>query len=48
MSEELDLIANGERVWYKVVGKLYQDFHPKVTELIENSKVTNADGRTST
>ena len=45
MSTELDLIANGERIWYKVVGNLYQDFHPKVTELLENSKVTNADGR---
>jgi DNA topoisomerase I len=45
MSGELDLIASGERIWYEVVGKLYQDFHPKVTQLIENSKVTNADGR---
>ena len=45
MSRELDLIANGERIWYTVVGKLYQDFHPKVTQLIENSKITNADGR---
>ena len=45
MSTELDLIANGERIWYKVVGKLYQDFHPKVTQLLENSKVKNADGR---
>ena len=45
ISKELDLIANGERVWYKVVGELYNDFHPKVSQLIENSKVKTADGR---
>ena len=45
MSEELDLIANGERIWYKVVGNLYNDFHPKVIQLLENSKVKNSDGR---
>jgi DNA topoisomerase-1 len=45
MSKELDLIANGERVWYKVVGNLYNDFHPKVIQLLENSKMKNADGR---
>jgi DNA topoisomerase-1 len=45
MSTELDLIANGERVWYNVVSNLYNDFHPKVVKLLENSKVKNADGR---
>jgi DNA topoisomerase-1 len=45
VSEELDLIASGNRVWYDVVKSIYNTFHPKVLKLIENSKKLGKDGK---
>jgi DNA topoisomerase-1 len=34
MEDQLDEIANGKKVWHKVIRKFYDEFHPHVLELV--------------
>jgi DNA topoisomerase-1 len=38
MEENLDLISNGDKVWYKVLKNFYKKFHPMVKELTDKTQ----------
>ena len=45
IEEEMDIIANGNKVWYKVVEDFYDKLKPIVDELISKEKESRSEGR---
>jgi DNA topoisomerase-1 len=41
MEDQLDEIAQGKKIWYKVIEKFYNEFHPHVLELLDVDANTN-------
>jgi DNA topoisomerase-1 len=37
VEKEFDEIADGKVEWHKTIGKFYKDFHPQVTETLQNT-----------